>query len=135
MRILLFEIMCAACLLQATSYYAQALPYVPYYSACDAARSTLDNPVFAVMELHRFELYINDGDDESGAHSHDGFMEEPDAFVDGFNAAYLVTPKAQSETALQRVASSSSAPVNAAQRQQPGKAQGAPKAQGKVKKL
>jgi len=82
--------------------------------------STLDNPVFAVMELHRFEAHINDNQGE-GEEDVDVHLEGPaneKKFVDVFDAAYLLSPRAQSVESFQRV-NSSSAPNAAAQRMAP----------------
>lgn len=84
----------------------------------NSANSTLDNPVFAVMELHRFELYINDGcevaDIELG-----GPAEKFDSV---FNSDYLFTPRAGPEDSLQRIAATEV--VNSDRLGNPGAARG-----------
>jgi hypothetical protein len=65
------------------------------------ANSTLDNPVFAVMELHRFEVYINDGCEDAEIE----LGGPAEKFDNVFNSDYLFTPKAGPEDSLQRIAS------------------------------
>ena len=64
------------------------------------ANSTLDNPVFAVMELHRFEVYINDGCEDAEIE----LGGPAEKFDNVFDSDYLCTPKAGPEDSLQRIA-------------------------------
>jgi hypothetical protein len=63
--------------------------------------------VFSVLELHRFEVYINDGDGDC-SEDRDTHLTGPSnekSFADVFSANYIVTPKAQPEDSFKRVAS------------------------------
>ena len=73
-----------------SSMIAQRYAAVPH-----STHSTLDNPVFAVMELHRFDAYI-DGD-ASGSEDADVHNEGPDVF---FYADDLQTPQLQTGVAF-----------------------------------
>ncbi len=63
--------------------------------------------MFSVLELHRFEVYINDGDADC-SEDLDTHLTGPSnekSFADLFSADYIVTPKPQPEDSFQRVAS------------------------------
>jgi hypothetical protein len=64
-----------------------------------SARSTLDNPVFAVIELHRFDVYIRAGE-MSNSQDAEVLNDGPDVF---FNAADLATPRSQDDEAFPRI--------------------------------
>ena len=60
------------------------------------------------MELHRFEVHVNDGDVD-GSQDADVHLEGPaneKKFADVFDSDYIGTPRGQPEESLQRVASS-----------------------------